>query len=222
MKENCEVKNMKEKRNKKYSKKMLVSTLAIAFLVSGFFGASYVNYIVEDEYIIDDSGDSYKKSWKPLNVVMGADTTDGTDSIVNIYIIPLTEIASNITSSPYETNEGIAWEHGDDVDGFDDGEELAGELPYSTTHVIAIEVNFSNKAYNSSSADWEVGLVRAYITSADLGLTAELMEEGTDFSQQTGSTSAHLTFYVDNSDAGWPCGQGEVFDVTDVDFEYYG
>lgn len=161
-----------------------------------------------------------QKGWHTLTT-LASDTGDGTDAIVNVYIYPLSEKA-DITSSPYECNEGDAFEHGDDVDGFDDGEELAGHTPYSTAYLIAIEVNFSSKAYNVSTADWETGLVRAYITSSDLSLSSQLMEEAPDFSQQDGSTSAHLTFYWDFSDVGDTLGQGETITIDDVDIQYFG
>lgn len=161
------------------------------------------------------------KGWHSI-VFSASDTGDSAPSIQNIYIYPIGEKA-DITSSPYECNEVDAYEHGDDVDGFDDGEELTGSTPYgANNHIIAVEVKFDNKAYNTSTADWETGLVRAYITSSDLGLSSELMEKAPDFSQQTGSTSAHLTFYVDNSDNGFTCGQGETISIDDLDIQYFG
>lgn len=209
---------MKEENNKKKMSIRLFSTImAVSLIAMGFIGGFVYNTMIVEDISFTEAVEKTGKSWHSL----GADTGDGVDHIVNIYSYPLSEKA-DITSSPYECNEGDANEHGDDVDGFDTGEELAGETPYSVAHIVAVEVNFSSKAYNSSTSDWEVGLVRAYITSADLSLTAELMEEATDFSQQDGSTSAHLTFYVDNSDSGWTLGQGEKVDVTDLDIQYYG
>ncbi len=155
-----------------------------------------------------------------LNTVSAADTGDGADAIVNVYIYPLSEKA-DITASPYECNEGDAYEHGDDSDGFDDGEELTDSTPVGSTYIIAIEVNFSDKAYNTTSSDWDKTLVKAEISSTDLSLTTEEMEEGTDFSQQS-DNYAHMTFYVDNSDAGWTMTTGASLTVDDVDIYYYG
>jgi len=160
------------------------------------------------------------ESWIKLNIASAADTGDGADAIVNVYVYPLSEKA-DITSSPYECNEGDAYEHGDDSDGFDDGEELTDSTPVGSTYIIAIEVNFSDKAYNTTSTDWDKTLVKAEITSSDLSLTAEVMEEGTDFSQQS-DNYAHMTFYVDNSDSGWTMTTGASLSVDDVDIYYYG
>ena len=160
-------------------------------------------------------------SWKLLTTLHAADAADGTDSIVNVYIYPLSEKA-DITAAPYECNEADAYEHGDDTDGFDTGENLQGSTPVGSTYIICIEVNFSSKAYNTTSSDWDVDLVKAEITCAELSLSATVMEEAPDFSQQDGSTSAHMTFYVDNGDSGWTMTTGNSITVSDVDIYYYG
>ena len=82
-------------------------------------------------------------------------------------------------------------------------------------------MNFSNKGYNTTSSDWENALVKAVITDTELSLSAVEMEEGTDFSQQDGSTSAHMTFYVDNSDSGWTMTTGYTNTIDDIDIFYF-
>ena len=179
-------------------KKTIFGIILVGLLLTGIALSGLVIDMNKTEY-----------GWVHIASLKASDTGDGTDHIENIYIYPLSEKA-DITSSPYECNEGDAFEHGDDVNGFDDGEELTGETPYSTSYIIAIEVNFSDKAYNSTSADWETGLVKAEITSSDLSLSAVVMEEAPDLSQQSGTTSAHLTFYYDFSDSGDTLSVGEI------------
>ncbi|RLC75052.1 MAG: hypothetical protein DRI61_15565 [Chloroflexi bacterium] len=160
------------------------------------------------------------KSWKIMTLsAADVDPGNGNDGIVNIYIYPLSEKA-DITSSPYEPNEADAYEHCDSA--FVDGEELEDSTPVGSTYIIAIEVQFSNKAYNTTSSDWDKDLVKAEITCAELSLTAEVMEEAPDFSQQDGTSDAHMTFYVDNSDSGWTMTTGNSITVSDVDIYYYG
>lgn len=186
-----------------------------------FFGISLIGIMLVTSIIalnIDiNNGIENNGSWIKLTSLKASDTTDGTDSIVNIYVYPDTEIA-DITSSPYECNEGDSLAHGDDVDGFDDGETLTGDVPTGVNYLIAIEVNFSSKAYNTTSSDWDKTLVKAELTSSDLSYTAETMLEATDFSQQDGSTSAHLTFYLNPDDS---LTTGQTITVDDVDIYYW-
>jgi hypothetical protein len=199
------------------NKALLVVLIAAMFMGSLF--ALSLRYTPPEK---NEAGETVKHGWIHLTSLSAADTGDGVDHIENIYIVPLAEIAANITSSPYETNEDVAWEHGDDVDGFDDGEELAGDTPYSTNYAIVVEVNFSDKAYNSSSADWETGLVLANFSSTDLSLSEVTMSEATDFSQQDGTTSAHLSFYYDWSGSGDTLTVGESVTIDDLDIYYWG
>lgn len=188
-------------------KRYVCLTLLVAGMVFGAFVLTSLNYNPE------------KKSWKLLTTLASdVDPGNGQDGIVNVYIYPLASKSDVNTGC----SEATAYEHGDDVDGFDDGDELAGSTPVSSTYFIAIEVQFSNKAYNSTSSDWDLSLVKAEITSSDLSLSAVTMEEGSDFFDQDGTTDAKLTFYVDNSDNGWTMTTGLHIDVDDVDIYYYG
>jgi len=198
-----------------YSKKAILGVALLVVMSASFTFGMIVNDVAYDGVTFEEAVEQHTGSWH----VLAADASGGTDSIVNVYIYPLSEKA-DITASPYECNEADAYEHGD-ADGFSDGEELEDETAIGSTYIIAIEVNFSSKGYNTTSSDWENALVKAVITDTELSLSAVEMEEGTDFSQQDGSTSAHMTFYVDNSDSGWTMTTGYTNTIDDIDIFYW-
>lgn len=196
--------------------KKIYGTMLVGFIIAGVITGGFYSTSLD----VDEEG---KLKWNNMNVVLGADVDpgNGNDGIVNIYIYPLGNKADVNTGC----SEATAYEHGDDVNGWSNGEELTDETPYGTSFFICVEVQFSDKAYNDSGVgDWDLDLVRAYITCGDLANLGSptLAEEGTDFFDQDGTTDAKLSFYWDNSDAGWQIGQGEQISVTDLDIQYYG
>jgi hypothetical protein len=195
-------------------KKTLYSLAVISVLVAGAVFGSYTWYNIDKA--VTGNND---KQWRLLDVALAADADpgNGNDGIVNVYIYPLASKSDVNTGC----SEATAYEHGD-ADGFSDGEELQDSTPVGSTYIIAIEVQFSDKAYNTTSSDWDLDLVKAEITSSDLSLSSEVMEKGTDFFDQDGTSDAKLTFYVDNSDSGWTMTTGASITVDDVDIYYYG
>jgi len=195
-------------------KKTLYSLAVVSVLIAGAVFGSYTWYNIDKTI----SGDS-EKQWRLLDTVMAADADpgNGNDGIVNVYIYPLASV-SDVDTGP---SEATAYEHGD-ADGFSDGEELQDSTAVGNTYVIILEVQFSDKAYNTTSSDWEPGLVKAEITSSDLSLSSEVMEESTDFYDVDGTSDAKICFYVDNSDSGWTMTTGASITVDDVDIYYYG
>lgn len=205
---------MKEEKKFKATKKTLLGVALISIMLFGIaFGISFV----KNDYNIKETVDEVH-GWVKLPIVLGADVDpgNGNDGVVNIYIYPLASKSDVDTGC----SEGTAYEHGD-ADGWSDGEELYDETPIGATYFVAIEVQFSNKAYNTTSADWDKTLVKCVGTCATLSLSSEEAEEGSDFFDQDGTTDAKLTFYWDNSDAGWTMTTGLSVDFTDFDIYYY-
>ena len=197
-------------------KRASVFALLVGMMVISYFSASYLMFNIDDE--------NEGKSWKPLPTVMATDNTvtNGQDGIVNVYIYPIAS-KSHVDGSGGASAmaEGTAYEHGD-ADGWTDGEELQDSTPIGANYFIAIEVQFSDKAYNTTSSDWDITLVKAEITCAELSLSATTMEKSTDFYDQDGTSDAVICFYVDNSDAGWTMTTGNSITVSDLDIYYYG
>jgi len=207
---------MKEKREVfKISKRTLLGIFLVATM---FLAAVFSITLVRNDFNISETVQEIEHGWHKLTVV-GADVDpgNGNDGVVNIYVYPLASKSDVNTGCA----EGTAYAHGDDVNGWSDGEALTGDVDPAYTWFICVEVQFSNKAYNTTSSDWDKTLVKCVGTCTDLSISTEEAEEGSDFFDQDGTTDAKLSFYWDNSDAGWSTTTGQTVTFDDFDVYYY-
>ncbi|PNX47432.1 MAG: hypothetical protein BV457_05710 [Thermoplasmata archaeon M9B1D] len=210
---------MKEKREVfKISKRTLLGIFLVATM---FLAAVFSITLVRNDFNVPMTIKEIEHGWYKLTVVgQNVSVGNGLDGVVNIFVYPLAS-KGDITGSPYNCTEATAYAHGDDVDGWSDGEALTGDVDPAYTWIIAVSVQFSDKAYNTTSSDWDKTLVKCVGTSTDLSISAEEAEEGGDFYEQDGTTDAKLTFYWDNSDAGWSTTTGQTVTFDDFDIYYY-
>ena len=216
MKDNCEVKDMKEKRNNKYSIKTLfgISLIATMFVVS-MTSVMFLNTpddlsISERIKIVQDKFTASATDLDPGNGVTG---------IVNIYIYP------HSASATYDAAllEANAYEHFDA--SFVDGEELEGETPHSTTFDIIMEYQYNDSAYDTG---WNTDLVDCWfnMTYSGTNPASQIMEHSTAFFDVDGTTDAKINFYLLDNDGG--AGTGftitQLEQVDDIQFKpyYYG
>lgn len=197
------------------SKKTLLGIMLIAMM---FLSVAFSIALVKNDFNIPEAIEEIEHGWKKLNVrANDVDPGNGADGVVNIYVYPLASESDVNTGC----SEATAYAHGDNIDGWQDGENLTGDVSTAVTFIIVVEVQFSNKAYNTTSADWDKTLVKCVGTSSDLSISAEEAEEGSDFFDQDGTTDAKLSFFWDNSNSGWSITTGQTITFDDFDIYYY-
>lgn len=209
---------MKRNKNLKYSKKTILGVCLVATMFTTLILGVIVNDVVYNDASIEEAVEHIKK-W---NLVTGADLDpgNGVNGIVNAYIY-VHSVASTYNSGLLEAN---AYEHFDA--GFVTGEELEGETPFNTAFDIVVEYQFSDDAYNTTSADWDIDLVMAFYNESQLSVSSQLAEKSTDFFDQDGTTDAKINFYLLDADGGagtgFTIGQNEQIDETEIKVYYWG
>ena len=206
------------KKKMKYSKKTMLGACLLATMFVSFTFGMIMNDVVIDKVPIEEAVEHVAK-W---NLVTGADLDpgNGVNGIVNAYTYPHSAAAT------YDSGlvEGSAYEHFDAA--FVSGEELEGETPFNTAFDLAVEYQFSNVAYNTTSSDWDITLVKAYYNESQLSISSQLAEKSTDFFDQDGTTDAKINFYLLDSDGGagtgFTIGQTEQIDETQIKVYYWG
>lgn len=213
-----EVDRIMEKRRLKYSKKTILSVALVAIMFVSFTFGMIVNDVVYDDVTFKEAVEQQSKSWHLLAADL--DPGNGASGIVNAYIYPHSAAATYDSALV----EGDAYEHFDAA--FVSGEELEGETPHSTAFDIVVEYQFSDVAYNVTSADWEPTLVKAYWNESQLSVSSQLSEESADFFAVDGTSDAKINFYLLDADGGagtgFTIGQGVQIDETQIKVYYYG
>lgn len=209
---------MKGKNNLKYSKKTILFVALISVMMFSFTMGFIVNEIALHDATYKEAVETVSKSWHLL--ALDLDPGNGECGIINAYIYP--HSASSVYNSALL--EANAYEHFDNA--FVDGEELEGETPFNTPFDICVEYQFNDTAYNTTSSDWDITLVRAYYNESQLSISSQISEKSTDFFDQDGTTDAKINFYLLDADGGagtgFTIGQLEQIDDTQIKVYYYG
>jgi len=209
---------MKNKKELKYSKKTILGICLVATMVFSFTIGVMVNDVAYHDATIEEAVEHVAK-WN-LVTATDLDAGNGECGIINAYIYPHSAAAT------YDSGlvEGSAFEHFDA--SFVTGEELEGETPFNTAFDIVVEYQFNDTAYNTTSSDWDITLVKAYYNESQLSISSQLAEKSSDFFDQDGTTDAKINFYLLDADGGagtgFTIGQNEQIDETEIKVYYWG
>lgn len=209
---------MKGKNNLKYTKKTVLGVVVISFMMLSFTMGLILNEMAFNDATLEEAIETTTKKW--ILSATDLDPGNGECGIVNAYIYP--HSASSVYNSALL--EANAFEHFDAV--FVEGEELEGETPFNTPVDMCVEYQFNDTAYNTTSADWDITLVKAFWNETQLSVASQLSEKSTDFFDQDGTTDAKINFYLLDADggagSGFTIGQLEQIDDTQIKVYYYG
>lgn len=197
----------KKEIKKKYGKTLVGGTMftliAVAFVTGLMINASIFN-TVETQPVL-------KPGWN--TVAADGDPGAGASGMLEIFIYPhdadpAVTYASNLSSASAYASRNT-WNG-----------TLTGDVPYDTAFDIVIKVRFNTThAYNSTSSAWEIALVRANITCADLSIGALTAMSKAQIT--TTATYMWVNFYMNNGGAGYTRTHGVNTNVTSLVIQAY-
>ena len=208
-------------KNKKKTLRIFVIGLAFSLFGMGFLAGFISELTTIENMPIEEATEEVAKRWRPVQAtnITVANTDTG---IMNV--MTYTHQSSPYTLYDDALDEDNAYEHMDGTPAC--GEELEHETPHSTLFDIVVIIQWGYaEAYNTSSSQWEKGLVQVYIniTSTDTELNAvssEVMLEG-DFYDIDAGNDAKMNCYVVGT-GGFDLGQDVTFTINDIKLYYWG
>jgi len=205
---------MKKEKAIKIRNASVVSTLVIAAVLG--IALLMISSNVS-EPIVRSIPQAEPRHWGPVGA--DGDPGAGASGVLEIFIYPhsadpTNDYATNLSSaSAYASTNTL-------------NSSCSGDVPYDTTFDIVVKCRLNaTHCWNSTASAWEDTWNRAYSTSADLSLSAQIMEQ-VHIANDTGGTAyIYYNFYLQDSDGGAGSGftisHGENVNVTLFELQAY-